>query len=109
MLPANEVWVVEDGGEVVAFAAFRHGLLGHLYVTPRAQRHGLGLVLLDKVKERLPDGFTLWTHQANAGARAFYEREGLRAVEFTDGSASEEKIPDVRYEWRSRGREMMGG
>jgi hypothetical protein len=49
-----------------------------------------------------PGGFTLWTHQPNAQARAFYEREGLEAVEFTDGSASEEKVPDVRYEWRPR-------
>jgi hypothetical protein len=47
----------------------------------------------------LPGGFSLWTHQASE-ARAFYEARGLVAVEFTDGSTTLEKIPDVRYEWR---------
>ena len=104
LLPANEVWVVAEAGEVVGFASFGDDLLGHLYVAPRAQRRGIGRALLDKVKERRPDGFTLWTHQPNARARAFYEHEGLAAVEFTDGSANEEKVPDVRYAWRPRGR-----
>jgi GNAT superfamily N-acetyltransferase len=104
MLPANEVWVVVQEGEVVGFASFGRDLLGHIYVAPRAQRRGIGRVLLDKVKVRRPDGFTLWTHQPNAAARAFYEREGLGAVEFTDGSANEERVPDVRYDWRPRNR-----
>ncbi len=102
LLPANEVWVVDEAGEVVGFASFGHDLLGHLYVAPRAQGRGIGRVLLDKVKERRPEGFTLWTHQPNVRARAFYEREGLTAVEFTVGSANEEQVPDVRYEWRPR-------
>ena len=103
MLPANEVWVVEEASLVVGFASFGDHLLGHIYVAPAAQRRGIGRVLLDKVKERRPDGFTLWTHQPNVAARAFYEREGLEPVEFTDGSANEERVPDVRYEWRPRG------
>lgn len=102
MLPANEVWVVDEAGEIVGFASFGHELLGHLYVAPRAQGRGIGRVLLDKVKERQPNGFTLWTHQPNVRARAFYEREGLDAVEFTDGSSNEEQVPDVRYEWCPR-------
>jgi GNAT superfamily N-acetyltransferase len=108
LLPANEVWVVDEAGEVVGFASFGHELLGHLYVAPRAQGRGIGRVLLDKVKERRPAGFTLWTHQPNARARAFYEREGLAAIEFTDGSANEEEVPDVRYEWRPQGRGAHG-
>ncbi len=108
MLPANEVWVVDEAGEVVGFASFGHDRVGHLYVAPRAQGSGIGRVLLAKVKERRPDGFTLWTHQPNAPARTFYEREGLATVEFTDGSANQEKVPDVRYEWRPRGRGAHG-
>jgi len=103
MLPANEVWVADEGGEVVGFASFSDDVLGHLYVAPRWQRRGVGQVLLNKVKARRPDGFTLWTHQPNTGARAFYEHEGLQAVEFTDGSANQEKVPDVRYAWRRTG------
>jgi GNAT superfamily N-acetyltransferase len=102
MLPANEVWVVEEAGTIVGFAAFGPDLLGHLYVAPRAQRRGIGRMLLDKVKQERPDGFTLWTHQPNTGARAFYEHEGLVAVEFTDGQSNQEQVPDVRYTWRPR-------
>ena len=42
---------------------------------------------------------TLWTFQANDGARRFYAREGFREVEFTDGAGNAEKLPDVRLEW----------
>jgi GNAT superfamily N-acetyltransferase len=100
MLPAEEVWVIEEGGVVVGFAALGEAVLGHLYVTPRAQGRGIGRRLLDRTKERRPGGFSLWTHQPNVRARAFYEREGLAAVEFTDGSTTRERVPDVRYVWR---------
>ena len=50
-------------------------------------------------KERRPDGFTLWTFQQNEGARRFYERHGLTAIEFTEGERNEEQMPDVRYAW----------
>jgi ribosomal protein S18 acetylase RimI-like enzyme len=100
MLPSTEVWVVEEAGMVVGFASFGEDVLGHLYVAPEAQRRGIGRVLLDTVKARRPDGFTLWTHQPNAPGRAFYDRQGLIAVEFTDGAANEEKVPDVRYVWQ---------
>jgi len=97
-------WVVEDAGVIVGFASFSADLLGHIYVTPRAQHGGVGRLLLDKVKQLRPDGFTLWTHQPNVQARRFYEHQGLEAVEFTDGSTNEEKVPDVRYAWRPRDR-----
>jgi len=42
LLPANEVGVVAAAGEVVGFASFGDDVLGHLYVTPRAQRRGIG-------------------------------------------------------------------
>jgi hypothetical protein len=44
----------------------------------------------------------LWTFQANAPARRFYERHGFGAVEFGDGSGNEEGEPDVRYVWEPR-------
>ena len=100
MLPNQEVWVAEEEREVVGFAAIKDDLLGHIYVHPRAQGNGIGTALLNKTKERRPDGFTLWTHQPNDGARRFYERRGCVAVEFTDGAGNEEKTPDVRYQWR---------
>jgi ribosomal protein S18 acetylase RimI-like enzyme len=96
----HEIWVAEDNGRVVGFAAIGDDTLGHLYVHPDAQGRGLGSALLDKTKELRPDGFTLWTFPQNDRACAFYERRGLRAIRFTDGSGNEEKLPDVQYEWR---------
>ena len=52
-----------------------------------------------RAKERRPNGFRLWVFQGNEGARRFYERQGLRLVELTDGSANEEREPDALYEW----------
>jgi ribosomal protein S18 acetylase RimI-like enzyme len=96
----HEIWVAEDNGRVVGLAAIGDDTLGHLYVHPDAQGRGLGSALLDKTKELRPDGFTLWTFPQNDRACSFYERRGLRAVQFTDGGRNEEKLPDVQYEWR---------
>ena len=96
----QEVWVAEEDGTVVGFAVLGPELLDHLYVDPPEQGRGIGSALLGRAKELRPDGFRLWTFQRNEGARRFYERHGLRAVEFTDGAHNEEREPDVLYEWR---------
>lgn len=107
MVPRDhEVWVAEHEGRVVAFAAIGESTLGHIYVHPDFQGRGLGTALLAKTKELRPSGFTLWTFPANEGACRFYERHGLRAIEYGDGSGNEEGVPDVRYEWRP-GRGLM--
>ena len=103
LLPDYEVWVAEDDGSVVGFAAVQGDVLGHLFVHPDAQGRGVGTRLLDKAKELRPDGFDLWTHQVSE-ARAFYDRRGLVVVELTDGSTTMEKLPDVRYRWRPESR-----
>jgi GNAT superfamily N-acetyltransferase len=99
LLPENDTWVVDEDGRVVAFAALQGDVLGHLFVHPAAQRSGIGTALLEHTQRLRPDGFSLWTHQASE-ACAFYEARGLVAVERTDGAATMEKLPDVRYEWR---------
>jgi GNAT superfamily N-acetyltransferase len=99
LLPGHETWVVEQDGHVIAFAAVTEDHLGHLFVHPDAQGQGIGTALLEHTQRLLPDGFSLWTHQASE-ARGFYEARGLVAVEFTDGAKTMEKIPDVRYEWK---------
>jgi len=99
LLPDHDTWVVEENGRVVAFAAIHADVLGHLFVHPDAQRNGIGTALLEHTGRLLPDGFSLWTHQASE-ACAFYEARGLVAVEFTDGAITMERLPDVRYEWR---------
>jgi hypothetical protein len=47
----------------------------------------------------MPQGFSLWTFQANLGTRRFHERPGCREIRRTDGG-NEENLPDIMYEWR---------
>jgi GNAT superfamily N-acetyltransferase len=96
----HEIWVAEDEGRVVGFAALGESTLGHIFVHPDFHGRGLGTALLDKTKELRPAGFTLWTFPANAQACRFYERHGLHPIEYGDGSGNEEGVPDVRYAWR---------
>jgi ribosomal protein S18 acetylase RimI-like enzyme len=98
-LAEGEAWVWAEG-RIRGFAILRGDELSHLYVSPDAFGRGIGSALLDRTKERLPDGFTLWVFQQNWRARRFYERHGLRCVRLTDGSANEERMPDALYEWR---------
>ena len=96
----HEIWVAEEDGRVVGFAAVRGDMLEHLYVQPEQHGRGIGTALLERTMELRPGGFTLWTFPANVRACRFYERHGLRAIEGGDGSGNEEGVPDVRYEWR---------
>jgi GNAT superfamily N-acetyltransferase len=95
----SAVWVAERDG-ILGFAALEPGWLHHLYVAPAAHNAGAGSLLLAKAKEELPQGFSLWTFQANLGARRFYERHGLAEARRTNGAENEEGLPDILYEWR---------
>jgi GNAT superfamily N-acetyltransferase len=95
-----EVWIAEDAGRVVGFAALGEDLLEHLYVHPEAQNHRVGATLLAVAKERRPWALRLWVFQKNLGARRFYERHGFTLVRLTDGRANEEREPDALYEWQ---------
>ena len=95
----QEVWVWDENGVILGFAALGDAMLNHLYVEPAAQRRGIGTALLAQAKSRREHGFRLWTFQRNEKARAFYERRDFRAVETTDGAGNEEREPDVLYEW----------
>lgn len=97
----QEVLVAERHGGIVGFLAMSHGnFLEHMYVHPDSQGRGVGSALLMRAKQRMPDGFRLWLFQQNTQARRFYERHGLRAIEFTEGAGNEEQMPDALYEWR---------
>ncbi len=78
-------------------------MLDYLYVEPDMTGRKIGSALLERAKDRRPDGFSLWTFQQNERARRFYERHGLRLIRLTDGEGNEEKMPDALYEWRSGG------
>lgn len=95
----EEVWVAEVDGRAAAYARFTATWLDDLYVAPGHQGTGLGTALLDLVKSLRPDGFGLWVFETNLPAQRFYARRGLAVTERTDGSANEERAPDLRMEW----------
>jgi chorismate mutase/GNAT superfamily N-acetyltransferase len=95
----DEVWVAEAEDGVIGYARLTPGWLDDLYVVPEQARSGVGSALLDLVKHRHADGFCLWVFEMNQPARAFYRRHGLVELEHTDGSANEERTPDLRMAW----------
>lgn len=99
VLPTKEVWVATLGAGPVGVLVLDPEGIDQLYVDPDHFGVGIGSRLLDLAKQIRPDGLTLWTFQANDGARRFYERHGFVAREATEGD-NEEGAPDVRYEWR---------
>ena len=103
VVPTRETWVADAGGTVVGLLVLAPGDLDQLYLDPDWRGRGLGDRMVALAKERYPDGLELWTFQVNEPACRFYERHGFVAVERTDGSANEEREPDVRYVWRPAG------
>jgi ribosomal protein S18 acetylase RimI-like enzyme len=100
VLESAETWVAVEGRRVVGMMVVGPGDLDQLYVAPDRLGSGIGRRLLDRAKERSPDGLSLYTFQVNDRARRFYERNGFVAEEFGDGTGNEEGQPDVRYAWR---------
>ncbi|WP_372727267.1 GNAT family N-acetyltransferase [Nocardioides sp.] len=95
----DEVWVAEIEGAVIGYARMTATWLDDLYVDPARTGQGVGSALLDLVQALRPDGFSLWVFASNRPARSFYAARGLVELEHTDGSANEERSPDVRMAW----------
>ncbi len=96
---AFDIWVFEEGENLLGFLAIRGSSIDRMYVRPEAQRRGVGSALLDKARALSPGGLELYTHVENHGARTFYEKHGFGAVRFGMSSAPENE-PDVEYAWR---------
>ncbi len=92
------VMVAETGGVVVGYIGYRKDWIDHLRVDLRHHRIGIGTALLSEAKQQHPY-LQLWCFQ-HIPARQFYLRRGFMEVELTDGRANDERLPDVRMEWR---------
>ena len=96
VLPDCEVWVVGSRRSPTAIMVLSGGWVEQLYVAPDRCRQGYGSMLLRFAQSR-QDELSLWTFEANARARAFYEKHG-----FVSGAVStdnEEGVAAVCYRW----------
>jgi GNAT superfamily N-acetyltransferase len=102
LVPGGNVTVATLDGRVVGVLATSRAdgcsWIDQLYVAPEWVGRGVGSRLLARAHDGLPPPIRLYTFQANARARGFYERSGYAAVAFGDGSGNEEGVPDVLYE-----------
>jgi GNAT superfamily N-acetyltransferase len=92
--------VVEVQGAIAGFATVVPGELRALYVDPPAQGAGAGSALLGAAHDELRAAghreATLWVFEANAHARAFYERHGW-AAEDPPVVNDDRWAPELRY------------
>ncbi len=98
LFPNNHIWLVEEGGEILGYAAHSPGWLNHLYVHPDHQGRGVGAALVRQAMAD-DDHLQLWAFQQNDRARSFYERRGFVLERLTDGEHNEEHEPDALYVW----------
>ncbi|MBA3507844.1 MAG: GNAT family N-acetyltransferase [Betaproteobacteria bacterium] len=102
LLPSEEVTVAVAKRRIVGVIAIERAegasWLTQLYLHPSYVAQGIGSTLLAHTLATAPFPIRLYTFQQNAGARRFYERNGFVPIQCTDGSANEERCPDVPYE-----------
>ncbi len=99
VLAQNQVWVALGDNETrLGFMAMQDDFIDQLYIHPDHWRKGIGQQLLDHARQCSPRRLWLYTLQINTNARAFYEKNGFKAVEFGVSPAPESE-PDVKYLW----------
>jgi len=98
MIARGWVQVAECDGVVVGFCAADLTEVNALYVAAAARGQGVGQALLCGLMAATPR-LELWTFEANRAAQRFYRRYGFAEVMRTDGSANDERLPDIHYVW----------
>jgi GNAT superfamily N-acetyltransferase len=105
LVQTHTVTVWEQAGNVVAVLATiqepTRSWINQFYVLPGWTGKGIGTKLLHHAHGTLPKPIQLYTFQENDAARRFYERNGYKPIQFTDGQGNEEKCPDVLYKYAS--------
>jgi GNAT superfamily N-acetyltransferase len=111
LLPQGGTWMLHEHGAALGLLSLQDqgdGFLWvrNLYIARERFGQGLGGELLTfalKPEQRAGRSVRLWTFQANAGARRFYERHGFVPILFTDGQENMERCPDVLFELKAAG------
>jgi ribosomal protein S18 acetylase RimI-like enzyme len=105
LVPSGGVTLACAGGSVVGVLVTacesNVSWVNQLYLAPSHTGQGIGTRLLAHALASLERPVRLYTFQANTRASSFYERHGFKAIAFSDGSANEERCPDVLYELAS--------
>ena len=88
------VRVAVRDGQIVGFVAITQGesRLNQLFVAPHAHGTGVGTILLEDAKSKMPDGFWLWTPRANINATGFYASRSLHLDRFEQDGETEMAI-----------------
>ncbi len=95
-----QVTLAVRGDDILGFLALKpaEAVLDQLFLRPDAIGEGIGTRLLDRARSRMPNGFSLHTMAANARARRFYERAGLRFLR--EDRHPRTGLPIARYAWK---------
>src|SRR5581483_9867157 len=101
-LKRGETWISRREGVTAGFLMLVGDEIEQLYVLPVYHRQGIGKELVNLAKQRASGRLYLYTFQRNERARVFYESQGFRVVDRSDGARNEEGEPDLRYEWTGK-------
>lgn len=101
LIKVCRVYVIDDASssKLTGVAASSNGWLEQLYLDPEFFGRGYGTRLLEFVKKQNVSGLSLHCFQKNVRARQFYEKHDFDLIEYRDGSANEEGVPDCVYRW----------
>lgn len=77
MLPQAEVYVYENDQGIQGFLGLSGEYIEGIFVSEKAQSHGIGKLLLNHAKGRKP-ALRLNVYQKNMRAIRFYQREGFQ-------------------------------
>ena len=97
VLARNAVRLAVIDSVLVGFIAASPESIAQLYVRVGFQRAGIGSKLLQWAKAQSSGSLWLFTFERNAGARAFYERNGF--VPIARGFEPTWQLSDVKYQW----------
>ena len=78
-MPATDITVAVEGGEVAGFIALSGHFIGALFVAPARHRRGIGARLLAHAA-RLHPVLEVEVYLANTAARRFYASAGFKEV-----------------------------